>query len=120
MDIEKIQQQLKWLPPRWVAWLERYLRRIPSVQSMIEKEYDGIMTGMEGTVKPYRADFPSFTRLPENGYARGELIRQLEALKDREEARWKEGYASGAVYNGDQSFIDFLNQVYAIHSQANP
>jgi len=113
MDIENIQKQLKWLPPRWLAWIEKYLRRIPSVKSMIEKEYDGIMTQLEGTVKPYRQDFPSFARLPETGFDRGELIRQLEALKGREEARWKEGYASGAVYNGDDAFIDFLNRVYA-------
>jgi len=120
MDIQNIQKQLKWLPPRWLAGMEKYLRRIPGVQSMIEKEYKGIMTQLEGTVKPYRQDFPTFARLPETGLDREELIRQLEALKGREEARWKEGYASGAVYNGDDAFVDFLNRVYAIHSQANP
>ena len=36
------------------------------------------------------------------------------------EERWQDGYASGAVYHGDATHIDFLNQVYAIHSQSNP
>ena len=41
-------------------------------------------------------------------------------MADLEAARWADGYASGSVYNGDPDHIDFLNQVYALNSQANP
>jgi glutamate/tyrosine decarboxylase-like PLP-dependent enzyme len=44
----------------------------------------------------------------------------MEALRAGEEARWKDGFASGAVYNGDAEHIDFVNRAYAMHSQANP
>ena len=44
----------------------------------------------------------------------------MEAIRAQEEAQWKDGFVSGAVYHGDQAHIDFLNQIYAINSQSNP
>jgi glutamate/tyrosine decarboxylase-like PLP-dependent enzyme len=44
----------------------------------------------------------------------------MEAMRAQEEAQWKDGFVSGAVYHGDTGHIDFLNQVYAINSQSNP
>ncbi len=41
-------------------------------------------------------------------------------MAELEAARWEDGYASGSVYNGDPDHIDFLNEVYALNSQANP
>ncbi len=78
-----------------------------------------MLAGMEDALKPYRKEFTTFTRLPEYGRARDEIIREMEAIKAREESRWRDGFVSGAVYNGDQKHIDFLNQVYAIQSQSN-
>jgi glutamate/tyrosine decarboxylase-like PLP-dependent enzyme len=43
----------------------------------------------------------------------------MEAIKAREESRWKDGFVSGAVYHGDDTHIDFLNRVYALNSQTN-
>lgn len=75
---------------------------------------------LEQQLKPYRGAFPTMTRLPAVGVARSEILRQMKALNEREEPRWKAGYASGAVYHGDPGHIEFLNQVYALHSQSNP
>jgi glutamate/tyrosine decarboxylase-like PLP-dependent enzyme len=44
----------------------------------------------------------------------------MEALQTRERAKWKDGFVSGGVYHGDEEHINFLNRVYAIHSQSNP
>ena len=41
-------------------------------------------------------------------------------MRDREQERWADGFASGSVYHGDPEHIAFLNEVYAINSQANP
>jgi sphinganine-1-phosphate aldolase len=120
MDIQKIQQWLKWLPAPWLAGIEKYLFRIPGVKKEMEKEYDAILQGLENTLKPYRNDFPTYTHIPEVGLDKAKIIQQLEDLKEKEESRWKDGYVSGAVYHGDNHHIDFLNKVYAIHSQANP
>ena len=45
----------------------------------------------------------------------------MESLRAQEEARWKDGFASGAVYNGDPEHIDFVNRrPTRCNSQANP
>ena len=80
----------------------------------------GLAGQMEKFLKPYREGFPAYTRLPERGIDRGEVLAEMEALHAREQARWRAGYVSGAVYHGDQAHIDFLNRVYAINSQSNP
>ncbi len=80
----------------------------------------GMMEDLERTVKPYRDDFASFSHIPQVGRDEEEIIREMQVLKSREEARWKEGFASGAVYHGDDEHIQFQNRVYAINSQSNP
>jgi len=118
--MEFLTKRLAWVDPRILGRAERYLRAIPAVRRMIEKEYEKIVADLEAGLKPYRGLFPSFARLPEKGRPREEILEEMEALCDREAARWKEGFVSGAVYHGDQEHIDFLNRVYAINSQSNP
>lgn len=120
MDTQELPKILYRLPPKWVERLEKLFYRFPAIKAQMETEYDRIMKEAEPSLKPYRVVFPSYTHLPPVGMDRTAILHQLVALRDREEARWKEGYVSGAVYNGDPDFIDFLDRVYAIHSQANP
>jgi glutamate/tyrosine decarboxylase-like PLP-dependent enzyme len=75
---------------------------------------------LEKWLKPYREGFPAYNRLPEQGVPREEVLAEMEALHDHEQARWREGYVSGAVYHGDPGHIDFLNRAYALNSQSNP
>lgn len=120
MDRDSITRLIGRMNPRMIAAAEKTLKAIPPVRSKIEEQYDGLMEELEDTVKPYKDEFPAYARIPEAGCDRTEVIRQLQELRGREEARWKEGFVSGAVYHGDQGHIDFLNQVYAINSQSNP
>lgn len=108
------------MDPRLVAWVERRLKKIPSVSHRIEKEYDGMMAELESSVKPYKNKFASYTQIPETGRDRADILRDLEAMNTREESQWMDGFVSGAVYHGDPEHIDFLNRVYAINSQSNP
>jgi glutamate/tyrosine decarboxylase-like PLP-dependent enzyme len=121
MDMMEI--ALKYLSrfdPRLVSFLEKYLRAIPVVNASIERQYAGILQEVEPALKPYRGAFRSCSHLPDEGFSREEILLELEALKDLEEARWKDGFVSGAVYNGDPAHIAFLDRVYALHSQSNP
>ena len=113
-------KQLGRISPRLLASAERGLKAIPAVNQRIEKEYDEMMAELESSVKPYKDKFTSFTRIPEVGRDRAEILSEMEAMRAHEEAQWKEGFVSGAVYHGDAEHIDFLNQVYAINSQSNP
>ena len=79
-----------------------------------------MMTELETSIKPYRDTFASFTRIPDVGRDRAEILHDMEAMRAHEEAVWKDGFVSGAVYHGDEDHIDFLNQVYAMNSQSNP
>jgi sphinganine-1-phosphate aldolase len=121
MDLmEFVMTKLGWVNPRALAWLEKRLKRIPAVRRRIERESAAMMKDMEASLKPYRDEFAAYTRIPEAGCAHGTILAEMETLKEKEEARWKEGFVSGAVYHGDPDHIDFMNRVYAIHSQSNP
>jgi sphinganine-1-phosphate aldolase len=102
------------------AAVEKGVRIVPGVERQIEKQFESVLGDMEASLKPYRKEFPSLERLPEVGRDREAILRDLEKMKDREQDRWKEGLVSGGVYHGDSDFIDFLCQVYALHSQTNP
>jgi glutamate/tyrosine decarboxylase-like PLP-dependent enzyme len=99
---------------------EQGLKSLPGISQKIAKEHEGIIAGLEGSAKPYKQHFPSFTRLPETGRPRADILQEMQLMRTREESRWQDGFVSGAVYHGDASHIDFLNQVYALNSQSNP
>jgi sphinganine-1-phosphate aldolase len=79
-----------------------------------------LMASLDQQLKPYRGKYPSFARLPEDGVPRDEVAGMAERLAAVEETRWRDGFASGAVYHGDPEHVAFLNRVYAAHSQSNP
>lgn len=112
--------RLSRMNPRLVAVIEKVLRKIPDVQQEIQKGYAEALGDLETSLKPYRNSFKSYTTLPIKGRDREEILREMKELKAIEEARWKDGFVSGAVYHGDEEHIHFLNQVYALHSQSNP
>jgi len=82
--------------------------------------FEDLIPELVRSLKPYQEGFLSFSKLPQEGCGREEILREMEKMKSIEEARWKDGKVSGAVYHGDNAHIDFLNQVYALQSQSNP
>jgi glutamate/tyrosine decarboxylase-like PLP-dependent enzyme len=83
-------------------------------------ESGDLMADLRRQLKPYRGKLPTFDRLPEQGLERDGVAKLVEGLADTEEHRWRDGFASGAVYHGDPDHVAFLNRVYAAHSQSNP
>jgi glutamate/tyrosine decarboxylase-like PLP-dependent enzyme len=79
----------------------------------------GILAPIDQMMHPYREQFEVNAQLPQEGRPRAEILAEIQQLHDIEQARWKEGFASGSVYHGDNEHVDFLNQVYAIQSQSN-
>ncbi len=63
---------------------------------------DGLADMIDQMMHPYRGKMIEFTRLPATGLARRDVLGTMEDLRAQEEAKWKNGFASGAVYNGDQ------------------
>ncbi|MBU2514865.1 aminotransferase class V-fold PLP-dependent enzyme [bacterium] len=96
------------------------VQSVPFVQKKIQKGIDGMMGELFDSIRPYKDQFPVFTKLPEEGRARTEIIGEMEYMRSSEDDRWKDGFVSGAVYHGDKDHIEFLNKVYALNSQTNP
>lgn len=121
MDISKLSEGfLGRINPRLLNWAFKYIKKLPAVRKEVEKEFEGIMGDIESSVKPYKDRFTTYRRIPENNLAREDILENMAALNSIEESRWKEGFASGAVYHGDPEHINFLNNVYALNSQSNP
>lgn len=115
--IEKI---LYRLPEGISSGLFEAVRRVPSVRASIEKEMDEMMAHMRDSVKPYKGRTREFLEMPDAGLQKESVIGIMQNLQEKESVKWRDGYVSGAVYHGDHDHIDFLNRVYAIHSQSNP
>src|SRR5437763_1662182 len=112
MDMVELAARLRRLNPKVAAATERLARRVPALRSRLEREYDRMLAGMEAEVKPYRGNRPAFPRLPAKGLAREEVLAEIGSLAERERPRWHDGFASGAVYQGDDAHVEFLNRVY--------
>ena len=76
------------VPPRLLSTAERYLKNIPLLRERLAKETDSMLADLEGGLKPYRGQVPTHTRLPEQGLAHEEVLREMEQLHAREEDPW--------------------------------
>lgn len=118
--LEFVSKRLSWLGPGVSKFLEKRMKAVPAMKKQIDKQYDGLMVDLEKSLKPYKGKYDEFTVIPANGLNREEVLKKMQALADLEQDRWKDGFVSGSVYNGDAEHIEFLNKVYALASQANP
>jgi len=106
------------LPPRVASAIIGGAGKIPKAKRLLEAEYEAMLDAAP-VVRP-DADVSVYSRLPETGRSRAEVIDDVAALADAEQGEWSDGFASGAVYHGDAEHIEFLNEVYALQSQSNP
>ena len=60
-----IRERIKRILRRGAPALERGLRAVPTVNRRLEARYDDMLIPLEASLKPYRADYPSSSRLPE-------------------------------------------------------
>lgn len=118
--LDKTRERLRPHAERVLSTAFRYAKRVPFVRERLEAEYATMLEEIRAAAKPYRDRAPSHIQLPARGHDRAALLAQIDALQAEEAGRWSEGFVSGAVYHGDREHIDFLNQVYARCSQANP
>lgn len=118
--IDFLNKKMQWVPKGVMSSLERLLRKSSRVRNILDHEYDKVMSEFEGSLNPYSQEFKVNKTIPTVGREPVEIISELEELKSREERRWQDGFASGAVYHGDDEHINFINKVYSLHSQSNP
>ncbi|MEA2001553.1 MAG: aminotransferase class V-fold PLP-dependent enzyme [Actinomycetota bacterium] len=106
------------LPPRLAEAVYGGVRRIPKVHRIMESEFEEMLAA--APIERPAGNHRIYERLPEQPLQREEILSSLSSLASSEASGWKAGRASGAVYHGDVDHIEFLNEVYALHSQSNP
>ncbi|HEY5250661.1 MAG TPA: aminotransferase class V-fold PLP-dependent enzyme [Acidimicrobiales bacterium] len=87
---------------------------------MESSDLDFVVDILEAELRPYRETHHTYRELPATGRPRAEILAEMRELAEGEEPKWRDGFASGAVYHGGSEHVEFLNEVYAINSQANP
>ena len=115
-----IGSQLSRLKSRFVGRVADSVVSLPVARKRVDAEIEGIIEELADDVKPYRGEFAAYEQLPADGSSYEDILQEMAVLKAREASRWQDGYASGAVYHGGSEHIEFLNQVYGMHSQSNP
>lgn len=108
------------MPPAAARIFEGALQRSPALRRQLDRQYDALVADLDASLHPYRGRLPGYTRLPAQGRTRADILKEMTALQEEEQVRWRDGFVSGAVYHGDRAHIDFLNAVYALNSQSNP
>ncbi len=106
------------LPPRMAEMLFGGANRIGAVRRRLDDEYRRMLDS--APVPRPANDLVLHDRIPEQPLGRDDILATLATMADDEQRAWEDGRASGAVYHGDRGHIEFLNQVYALHSQSNP
>lgn len=121
MEIPKAAQTLlAKIPPGMAKQVERVLEKLPVVGDMVRNEKRKVSSSLRASVAEHRPTELRFDELPRAGLAQDAILKQLTEFATREAPMWRDGRVSGGVYHGDQKHLDFLNQVYALYSQANP
>ncbi|MEN8233990.1 MAG: aminotransferase class V-fold PLP-dependent enzyme [Actinomycetota bacterium] len=116
--MERASRIIEKLPPRLASLLMGGARKVPKLRGALDAQFDAMLD--EAPLVRPAADVPVHRRIPKAGRDREEVLDQITALARGEEEEWRDGYASGAVYHGDAEHIEFLNEVYSLHSQSNP
>ena len=118
--IDFVSKNLSWLPKPIARFFEKRMKTVPALKKMVDAENEKIAEQLEHSLKPYKDVYTRYAALPSIGEGREKVLELVKEMAEKEQQRWKDGYVSGGIYNGDQGHIDFLNQVYALHSQSNP
>lgn len=93
--------------------------KLPKLRTIVETETKKIQDKFKNITKSYSL-YKTFRKLPEKGIPKKKLLKFFLEIQAKENKKWEKGFVSGAVYHGERSHIDFLNQVYSIFSQSNP
>ena len=68
---------------------------------------------------PYQDRFPVNRTLPDKGRPREEVLAEMRALAEEEDAAWEGGRVSGTMYCGDHDHYAFMNDVFGRYAHVN-
>jgi glutamate/tyrosine decarboxylase-like PLP-dependent enzyme len=68
---------------------------------------------------PYADEYGVIKKFPEKGVDSGEILKQMETMAHKEDAKWEGGKCSGTMYCGDHEHYDVLNKAFGYFSHVN-
>jgi glutamate/tyrosine decarboxylase-like PLP-dependent enzyme len=71
------------------------------------------------SLHPYADRYPVTRSMPEHGRARAEVLAEVAAMADAEDAMARAGHMSGSVYSGDWEHYAFMTGVFGHYGHAN-
>lgn len=117
---EKVLNQIDKVAPSVISTVEKIIEKVPALNEKVGEKYDEVLSGMGPKLRPYKDTVATYAEFPKEGKSYEEITELMDSLRVQETDKWKNGFVSGTVYHGDDGHIDFLNNVYAMHSQTNP
>ncbi len=69
--------------------------------------------------KPYKGRYRSYHEIPAQGRDQDDIIKELSAMAEAENAGWQNGQVSGTFYHAGETHRAFLNRVFALFSHEN-
>jgi glutamate/tyrosine decarboxylase-like PLP-dependent enzyme len=69
--------------------------------------------------KPYKGRLKEYPALPAKGRDKDDIVRELSAMAEEENAKWKDGRVSGTFYHAGDEHRSFLNKVFSLFSHEN-
>lgn len=68
---------------------------------------------------PYAEQYGVTRRIPDTGRPREEVLDELRAMSEREDATWEGGKCSGTMYCGDHEHYDFMTEAFGRYAHMN-
>src|SRR5512139_1164794 len=68
---------------------------------------------------PYADRFTVNRTLPEQGRPRADVLAELHAMAEEEDAFWESGKCSGTMYSGDHEHYRFLDEAFGLFAHVN-
>jgi len=110
-------------PSKWkqnlLGGITSAVTKLPGVSGVVASEKKKTLEKLQKEM--YHDDhlWPQHHSIPEKGVSHEELIELFEKMRDKETPRWRDGFASGAVYHGGAEHTEFLSKVYSYFALTN-
>ncbi|MEZ5117093.1 MAG: aspartate aminotransferase family protein [Candidatus Nanopelagicales bacterium] len=80
---------------------------------------DNALDEFLNSLYPYRGSTTTYRRIAPQSRPRDEVLAEIRAMAEREDAQGDEGTVSGSLYSGDHEHYHFLSQVFEAFAHAN-
>ncbi|KAI1003311.1 Sphingosine-1-phosphate lyase [Podosphaera aphanis] len=94
--------------------------RAPGVRSKVKAQVNEAIIKLQTKLIPTGPGIVRYSSLPEKGWSKDTVSKELENLATMSHTRWEDGLVSGAVYHGGESLMNLQTEAFGKFTVANP